>query len=223
MKIEKINDNQIRCTLFRSDLISRQIKISELASNTGKARELFRDMMKQAQEDFGFEAEDMPLMIEAMPGSSDGLVLIITRVDDPAELDNKFANFSNNIDFDAADMMDMEDIEELTSEIDNLTGIMPQPGVSEPVYRFSNLRDVIKAAHALNRNFTGKNSLYKTQHGDYYILIHDGGSEGYSLALLCDILSEFGSLESVLIDESYFIEHCDCLIYDNALQTLSAI
>ena len=31
MKIEKINDNQIRCTLTREDLESHQIRISELS------------------------------------------------------------------------------------------------------------------------------------------------------------------------------------------------
>ena len=31
MKIEKVNDHQIRCTLTREDLAKRQIKIIELA------------------------------------------------------------------------------------------------------------------------------------------------------------------------------------------------
>ena len=34
MKIEKINDNQIRCTLTRDDLNNRQLKLSELAYGT---------------------------------------------------------------------------------------------------------------------------------------------------------------------------------------------
>ena len=42
MKIEKINDNQIRCTLTREDLENHQIRISELAYGTEKAKKLFR-------------------------------------------------------------------------------------------------------------------------------------------------------------------------------------
>ncbi len=38
MKIEKISDNQIRCTLTKEDLDSHQIRISELAYGTDKAR-----------------------------------------------------------------------------------------------------------------------------------------------------------------------------------------
>ena len=37
MKIEKINDNQIRCTLTRDDLAQRQLKLSELAYGSEKA------------------------------------------------------------------------------------------------------------------------------------------------------------------------------------------
>ena len=79
MKIEKLSDNQIRCTLTRADLAERQLQLSELAYGTEKARSLFHDMMQQAAQEFGFEAENMPLMIEAIPSSSDSIVLIITK------------------------------------------------------------------------------------------------------------------------------------------------
>ena len=49
MKIEKINENQIRCTLTREDLESHQVNLKELAYGSEKAKKLFRDMMQQAQ------------------------------------------------------------------------------------------------------------------------------------------------------------------------------
>ena len=94
MKIEKISDNQIRCTLTRADLAERQLQLSELAYGTEKAKSLFHDMMQQAAFEFGFEANDIPLMIEAIPASSDSIVLIITKVEDPEELDTRFSKFS---------------------------------------------------------------------------------------------------------------------------------
>lgn len=42
MKIEKVNDNQIRCTLTKEDLADRQLKLSELAYGTEKAKVLFQ-------------------------------------------------------------------------------------------------------------------------------------------------------------------------------------
>lgn len=94
MKIEKINDRQIRCTLTKEDLADRELKLSELAYGSEKAKALFQDMMQVAAQDFGFEADNTPLVIEAIPISMDSLILIITKVDDPEELDTRFARFS---------------------------------------------------------------------------------------------------------------------------------
>ena len=111
MKIEKVNDNQIRCTLTKADLADRQLKLSELAYGTEKAKDLFRDMMQQANLKFGFEAEDIPLMIEAIPLSGDCIVLIITKVEDPEELDTRFSKF-------APSLQDLDDtIEDALSDL----------------------------------------------------------------------------------------------------------
>ena len=67
MKLERISENQIRCTLTRSDLAERELKISELAYGTEKAKALFREMMVQASDELGFEADNIPLIIEAVP------------------------------------------------------------------------------------------------------------------------------------------------------------
>ena len=93
MKIEKVNDNQIRCILTREDLEKRHIKLSELAYGTEKAKNLFREMMRAASYECGFEAEDLPLMIEAVPVSSETIILIITKVEYPEELDTRFSDF----------------------------------------------------------------------------------------------------------------------------------
>ena len=85
-----------RCTLTREDLASRHLKISELAYGSEKTRALFQDMMSQASVDFGFETDDLPLMIEAIPLSPEKVVLIITKVETPDELDLRFSNFTHS-------------------------------------------------------------------------------------------------------------------------------
>ena len=103
MKIEKVNDHQIRCTLTKADLADRELKISELAYGTEKAKSLFKDMMQQASYEFGFDAEDIPLMIEAIPLNSECIVLVITKVEDPEELDTRFSRFSKYTDIEIDD------------------------------------------------------------------------------------------------------------------------
>ena len=94
MKIERINENQIRCTLTSFDLSVRNLNLVELAYGTEKARKLFREMIQKASNEVGFEAEDIPLMVEAIPLSPESIMLVITKIEDPEELDTRFSKFT---------------------------------------------------------------------------------------------------------------------------------
>ena len=95
MKLERLSENQIRCTLNKNDLTDRHLKLSELAYGSEKAKALFHEMMTQASEELGFEADDIQLVIEAIPVSLDCIILIVTKVEDPEELDTRFSRFSS--------------------------------------------------------------------------------------------------------------------------------
>jgi len=151
MKIEKVNDHQIRCTLTKADLADRELKISELAYGTEKAKSLFRDMMQQASYEFGFDADDIPLMIEAIPLNSECIVLVITKVEDPEELDTRFSKFAPSV-------HDEDDDEE--DDDDNGLGSMLQTlseGADEVLDLFRKIQDsalpdaVANAASALTQ------------------------------------------------------------------------
>lgn len=94
MKIEKINDNQIKCILNKNDLLARNLNVSELAYGSEKANFLFREMTEQAFRKFGFQIDNTPIMIEAVPLPNESIALILTKVDDPEELDTRFSKFS---------------------------------------------------------------------------------------------------------------------------------
>lgn len=118
MKFERISENQIRCTLNKNDLIEREIKISELAYGSEKTKALFKEMMDQASEELGFEVEDIPLIIEAIPLSGDCIVLTITKVADPEELDTRFSRFSSAFSDDPESYETDEDIDETDEDAD---------------------------------------------------------------------------------------------------------
>ena len=111
MKIERINENQIRCTLSNFDLSVRNVNLNELAYGSEKARNLFREMIQRASREVGFEAEDIPLMVEAIPMANDSVMLIITKIEDPEELDTRFSKFS------AADEDDDSSVGNLAAEL----------------------------------------------------------------------------------------------------------
>ena len=133
MKIEKVNDHQIRCTLTKADLADRELKISELADGTEKAKTLFRDMMQQASFEFGFEAEDIPLMIEAIPLNSECIVLIITKVEDPEELDTRFSKFAPSV-------HDSDSDDDVDNSLDNMIQSISE-GADEVLDLFKKIHD----------------------------------------------------------------------------------
>ena len=228
MRIEKLNDNQIRCTLTRDDLANRQIKLSELAYGTEKAKELFRDMMQQAAIEFGFEADNIPLMIEAIPLPNECIVLIITKVEDPEELDTRFSKFAPG----GENVLDMfrrlidrhlkesgreeqaEKAVELASELD-LTRM----------YFFPNLDTVISAAHVLQGYYKGYNSLYRlAKDGSYCLVIRKSGHSPEEFNKVANILSEYGSSGKYSsASEAYLDEHEEAMVREQALQKLALL
>lgn len=231
MKIEKINDNQIRCTLTHADLADRQIKISELVCGGEKAKSLFHDMMQKAHSEFGFEAEDMPLMIEAVPASSDSIVLIITKCDDPEELDHKFSRFgpalrdSENRKHPVLDKL--EGAEELLDLIDKVKSAVAETTALPKIrlFSFSTLDCVIQVSHLLSEMYQGSNTLYKDTPNDIYVLAMAQSEHSTAeFNKVCNMLSEYGCLEkaspAVL---AYLEEHCEVIIADNAVQQLCTI
>ena len=238
MKIEKINENQIRCTLTKDDLASRQLKISELAYGTEKAKNLFRDMMRQANYEFGFEAEDIPLMIEAVPLNAECIVLIITKVEDPEELDTRFSRFAPSIHEDT-DVEEYEESGDSSDEImdlfqkiqateDSSIGLSQESvtqGETKPIvrlFRFDSLRPILSLSTGLTLSFTGKSILYKDRKKEHYLLfLSTTGENLLGFNKLCNQISEYGSLVRVLpTTEAYLAEHCEAIIAENALETL---
>ena len=242
MKIEKIIENQIRCTLTKEDLVSRQLKISELAYGTEKAKNLFRDMMRQANFEFGFEAEDIPLMIEAVPLNAECIVLIITKVEDPEELDTRFSRFAPSVmedededeeyevDPSSSEMMDLfRKIQgtKSTSSSDNKQNSDSGESAKDDkqrtrVFCLASLQQVITVAGLTASYYNGISSLYKDDRSDNYLLVlTQGECTSEIFDKVCNIISEYGSLQRTLPATVIFLkEHCEALIADNALQVL---
>ncbi len=242
MKIEKLNDNQIRCTLTRADLASRQIKLSELICGGEKAKSLFQDMMEQASSEFGFEADDTPLMIEAIPASADSIVLIITKVDNPDELDSKLGKFGAGIpdtDKKRAFLEKLEGAEDIINLINKVTDAVVDTAQefkkeAEPeekklprirLFSFATLDCVIHAAHLLGQMYDGANTLYKDAPNNVYLLaLAQSEHTTTDFNKICNMLSEFGVAEKVTgAILAYLEEHCEVIIESNAVQQLRNI
>ena len=241
MKIEKLNDNQIRCTLTHADLADRQLKLSELVCGSEKAKSLFQDMMQQAASEFGFEAEDTPLMIEAIPASPDCITLIITKVDDPESLDSKFSKFGPpGNDFESKKRNVLDKLEGAEEFLDLLQKV--KKAVSEPpqeveessessvfsqirLFSFSTLDNVIHACQLLAPLYQGMSTLYKDDEETAYILaLAQPEHLDKDFYKTCNMLSEYGSAEKVSGAVLAFLEeHCEVIVEADAIQQLGNI
>ena len=244
MKLEKVNDHQIRVTLTKSDLADRELRLSELAYGTEKAKSLFRDMMQQASFEFGFEAEDIPLMIEAIPLSSESIVLIITKVDDPDELDTRFSNFAPSIHDDDDSGLNSV-LRALSDEEDNVLDLfrrirenaqmgLPENASKEEdaqtvvaqdlsrIYSFPDIDSVAKVAHLLEPFFFGKSSLYRNRNtGRILLVISKTNHTPEDFNRICNMISEYGTAEKYSeASEAFFGEHNESIMQQDALTKL---
>lgn len=237
MKIERINENQIRCTLTSFDLSVRNLNLGELAYGSEKARSLFREMIQKASNEVGFEAEDIPLMVEAIPLSNESVMLVITKIDDPEELDTRFAKFSPTNE-DDTESMSGDLANELLEGADGLLSLLGADKKEETgseqkkeeaktsairIYNFQSLDQISDAARTIGQVYNGQNTLYKKPESrQYYLIIRNSPDKSLNFSRVCNLLAEYGSkIHQDYATEAYYKEHYEVLIKDHALQSMA--
>jgi adapter protein MecA 1/2 len=189
-------------------------------------------------------------MIEAIPVSTECLILVITKVEDPDELDTRFSKFSSfNVhenpekeepDEDAyADEIINTFDDDLSEETeDNSKDLMDAPEITEPekagiqssanlvkIYSFRSLNEVTELAYILLGTYNGANTLYKNPVTSiYYLVINKSDHTPEEFNKICNIISEYGKVErSTYASSTYYDEHFDIIVKNNALQILSVM
>lgn len=244
MKIELMNDHQIRCTLTKDDLASRQLKLSELAYGTRKAKALFHDMMEIASSEYGFEADNIPLTIEAIPMNSECIVLIITKVEDPEELDTRFSKFAPGV---SEDDEDDEDGDNETDLMDLASDDVENSGLADLFNRFKDaienkddgshksirfdgmafsfdtMKEVGEVARSLIKFYNDESKLYRSNEtGKLLLILKRNRMEMIDFVKACNLASEFGGpMQGTHLGEAYLEEHYEVICPKDALSIVS--
>ena len=212
MKFERISETQIRCTLTSFDLSIRNLNLGELAYGSEKVKGLFSEMMQKASAELGFDPDGLPIMIEAIPLADESIVLEITKVEDPEEVDTRFARFSP--------------FPEEKSFFEQLkANILEAPGPLLKVFSFDALDRIIDAARAVSAEYRGRNSVYKNpENARYYLVLEEEGPDSAIFAGTCNVLAEYGTpVFQNIYGKSYFAEHYEKIVEGNALEVFSGI
>ena len=249
MKIEKVNENQIRCTLTKQDLADRQINLRELAYGSEKAKGLFHDMIQQANYEFGFDVSDNPLMVEAIPLSSESLVLLITKVEYPEELDTRFSQFteagdeelfSNTGAVGNVERKGADDILELFQKIREAKAspesenaqqteapeeVPEVPADLTKMFEFTTIDQVERLAHVLVNYYNGRNDLFKNEKKNrFYLVIHKDDHTPEEFNKVCNIICEYAQQKNYNpAVGAYFAEHGNKITGPQALQVFASL
>jgi adapter protein MecA 1/2 len=175
MRIERVNENKIKITFSNDDLLERNIEISNLNYNSREAQELFLDIMKKAESEFGFSTSDAQLSIEAAPDSVECFVITITRIED--DVDEAFESIQKYIrnKYKRSDLKAKKRARKVCSPI--------------VIYFFTSMEDLKSLAIRLSKNYAGESTLYRYAGGYYLILT----KSGWNLpATLESVVQEYG-------------------------------
>lgn len=211
MKIEKISENQIKFILTKADLSDRNIDIEELTSPSAKTQDLFREIMEQAMEECDFVADDAPLMVEAVPVALDGIMIIVTKLTDTENAENKYTLISQSKDARRFKRKSLVDPDNGTKE-----------GELVLLYSFSALDDVILLAKRLAGTYHGNNALYKHEGRYFLILQNDAFSNMKDFEALDMVLAEYGQKHvSTQLSKYFVMEHGEPILKECAIKLLS--
>lgn len=86
MKIEKIHLNKIKVTFTPEDLIEHNLTPEAVRDNAPWVQKLLMTVVHRAEEEIGFSAQDARLMVEALPGENDSMVMYITRLEEGEDI-----------------------------------------------------------------------------------------------------------------------------------------
>ncbi len=243
MTIERLSDTQIRCTLNKQDLQERQLQLSELFYGSEKAKALFRDLVQMASYECGFETEDMPLMIEAIPVDADCLVLVVTKMEDSEELDSRFSNFTPFAEKESpSEKMPIPALADeilnyfsqfkdlLNKKADELSkntesSEEPKTDSLTKAYTFDSLQAVCRFAAVAAPRYHGMAELFKNSADEhYYLLLGMSGHTAEDFNKLCNIASEYGhSAPAGNASLLYYKEHFTPIADNNILDTLAKL
>ena len=212
MKIERISENQLKLSLTKDDVKERDIKLEDLISPTEKSQKLFRDIMEQALDEEDFVSENTPLMVEAVPMGTEGIMIIVTKVNNKDKKGNTAADLLQQAQetrrWKKKPLDTLEHAEEKNSDI--------------LIYSFPELDDVIRVSLRLDGGFKGESSVYKND-GKYFLVLQgDTYTAEESSDELELVLKEYGQKHvSTPLAKYYLLEHGETIIADKAVKALA--
>lgn len=190
MRLERLNYDKIKIFLTFDDLSERGITKEEMWQDIPKVHQLFRDMMLEASDELGFEA-DGPIAIEVFSIPAQGMVIIVTKSKNDDEIDEE--------EFDDGYI-------EMQVTLDES---------EEVIYEFLNIEDVISLAPRLMSFGVPSGSLLFFEN-KYFLTFEEKELFGIDVDAFIALLSEYGNPSTMTIFR--LNEYGKNIIKDNTIE-----
>lgn len=159
MRLERLNYNKIKIFLTFDDLLDRGLTKEDLWHNSIKVHQLFRDMIDEANEEFGFEVNGT-IAVEVYSLPAQGMVIIVTKENSELDVDDEFS----------------DDYIEMQVTLDESDDIF---------YEFATLEDIIQLSISLTHLNISGGILYSYEN-KFYLLLDEVDNNHNFIAILSE-------------------------------------
>ena len=211
MKIEKINDTQMRFILQMEDLVARNISISDIKQGTNSTRKLFGEVMQHMREEQMIDGENSFITFEAIQQEVDSIVVIATVSSDfmPPETDPRLSLMPH-----AAGQ----------GKFKRLTSFMQTRESSSEnsycVFSFADMDIMAAGVARLPEDYNGPSMVYKLENR-YFLMLNNESDDNKTTGELETVLHEFGQKHvSNDVSKSYLDERAEVVIDKDAVEKL---
>ena len=149
MKFERLKPNKIKVIVENGDLEKWGVTADDMAKNTPETREIFFELLKEAEKETGFSCGNARLVVEAAIGAgTDELTLFVTKVDSEDEK-ALFDKISTSL--------SKEKQKEQAKKAEKKT-------TESTMIECSDFEDVVKMCHTMRECFWGSLYSYKDKY-----------------------------------------------------------
>ena len=150
MKIEKLNENKIKITLNIEDLNARNIDVQSFIYNSPESQDLFWDVMREAEKEYGFSVDESMVYVEASATASGVFTLTVTKTSNSLNQPNLKSK--------------------VKKQNYKLKRKKQNPSLDNSIYKFNTFDDICDFCKASNIEQFEENSLYKLD-SVYFLLV----------------------------------------------------
>lgn len=192
MKIEKLNENKIKITLNIEDLNARNIDVQSFIYNTPESQDLFWDVMREAEKEYGFSVDESMVYVEASATASGIFTLTVTKTSNSLSQSN------------------------LKNKLKKQNYKLKRKNINKPldnsIYKFNSFDDICDFCKTSKIEQFGENSLYQLD-SIYYLLTTKIPSSN-----ILEYATRENNIDLLL---AKFSEYGKKIVENNALQIIS--